>query len=211
MTQSQSVSQLLRKSTSTIFAAIIAMGLLAGGSSTMAATNLYWVGGSGLFSTASNWDPAQAPATDDTTIFTNDASYAVSFSGPSPVMDSSIFNNHSGALTINLSGNTWTVTNIFRIAGEGSTSTVYLASGTLDVEAVVPPASGAVRIGDGTNGVGELYVTNGILAYNSVMLGGNAISRGKLVIAGPGVGTSSFSATAGTLSIGGSGSALNCS
>ena len=203
MIQSQSV---IRRSFKKFTNSILVSAFLVSAGCGSAAT-LIWTNSSGVFSTASNWDPAQAPATDDRTTFTNDTTYTVSFSGDTPVIDSNVFSNRTGLVTLDLGGSKWTVTNAFRVGLEACTSTVILASGTLDIEAVAPPTSGQLRIGDGTNSVGTLFVTNGIMAYDAVIIGASPASSGKLVIAGPSsVGTSSFSGSPGTLTVGGGGS-----
>jgi fibronectin-binding autotransporter adhesin len=156
------------------------------------AATLTWVAGSGVFSDAGNWDPAQAPATDDTTIFTNDTSFTVTLNSSSPVMDSSIFSNHAGAVTINAGGNTWTITNAFRVGVADATSTVYLAGGTLSVADFDSPfVASQLRIGDSQtnvlNCVGTLVITNGTVGADVTVIGANATSVGNLIISGSGV------------------------
>lgn len=187
---------------SQVAACALALGLLVGPTGSHAAT-LIWTNSSGNFSTASNWDPAQAPATSDVTVFTNDTDYTINFSSSSPVMDSNTFSNRAGVVTINAGGNTWTVTNNFYVGKADSTSTVYLASGTLSVAGTANSAA-LLRIGDASNSlancVGTLFVTNGTVVVDGAIVGETNASVGKLVITGPS--TFTFGASGSTLTIG---------
>ncbi len=175
-------------------ALVLVLGLLVGASQSYA-TNLTWTNANGTFSTAENWNPAQAPADADVTIFTNDTSYTVSFTGNTPVMQSCTFTGHAGTVTLDLGSSTWFVTNQFRVGRADATSTVYLASGTLSVAGTVV-ATAQLRIGDpatnGYNAVGTLIVTNGTVVIDSGLVG-NAVTNtgpstgvGTLIITGTG-------------------------
>ena len=109
----------------------LALGLFVG-ASTSHATTLIWTNGSGNFATAEKWDPAQAPAAGDSTTFTNDTSYTVNFTANSPALVSSIFTGQTGVVTLDIGTSTWSLTN-FSLAVYNSTTTVYLASGTLAI------------------------------------------------------------------------------
>jgi PKD repeat protein len=180
----------------------LTLGLLIFGASNVRATDLVWTGTSGDFNAAENWDPAQTPADYDTTLFTNDTSYTVSFSADSPRMYSAIFTGHAGVVTLDIGTSTWSLTNRFYIGVNDATATVYLASGTLAVTNVGPAQ---IRIGDtGGASVGTLVVTNGTVIADAITLGGTAGAVGKLVISDSGVVTNS--ANPGTLTVGLSGS-----
>ncbi len=190
MNQLQPATQTLRTPIKKLTAGGLALGLaLFVGATHSLATNLTWTANGGDFGTASNWDPALSPATDDKTLFTNDTSHTVTFSASSPVMDSNAFSNHAGVVTLDIGANTWNVTNNFYVGKADATSTVYLASGTLSVTAVGFPASAQLRIGDPTTNlfscVGTLIVTNGTVEVNSAVVGPTNSSFGKLVITGP--------------------------
>jgi fibronectin-binding autotransporter adhesin len=212
MIRSQSVIPMFWKSTPALIAALIAaIGLLASASQSPAAT-LIWTNGSGVFGTASNWDPALAPATDDSTTFTNDTNYTISLNASTPPLIYSTFSNHSGVVTIDAGGNQWTVTNSFRIGVGDATSTVYLASGTLwvgDIDA--PFVASQLRVADaGTNimnCVASLFVTNGVVGFDTAVVGANATSVGSIIISGSGVVQDNGSGTA-TFSVGSG--ASNC-
>jgi fibronectin-binding autotransporter adhesin len=208
MIQSQSVSQLFHKSALGLLAAVISIGLLASKSSSYAQTTLVWTANSGDFNNAANWSPAQAPATSDSTLFTNDNNYAVSFAANSPVMDSNTFSNHAGVVTLNIGANKWTVTNNFYVGKADSTSTVYLASGTLSIAGVANSAA-QLRIGDATTNlvdcpqcrcVGALIVTNGTVVADGAQVGPTNASVGKLVISGSS--TFTYGVSGGTITVG---------
>lgn len=153
------------------------------------AQQLYWAGGSGDFGNALNWIPIQTPAPGIATFFTNNASYTVNFSSDFTDMDTATFSGQTAVVTLNLAGNTWSVTNQFRVGrGANATGTVYLASGTLAVENF---GAAQIRIGDGVTGVdsaaGALFVTNGTLIADTINLGVSSNAAGKLVVSGSGV------------------------
>src|SRR5262245_25606235 len=110
-----------------------ALGFLLAGSSP--AASLIWTNGSGAFSSGVNWNNSgNPPANGDRTVFTNDTSYTVTFAPTPVIINSNLFNGHAGAVTLDISGTTWTVTNLFSVGQTGSaTATVYLAGGTLAV------------------------------------------------------------------------------
>jgi hypothetical protein len=200
---------------SQVAACAVALGLLLGATQGYAAT-LIWTNGSGVFSAASNWDPAQAPADTDNAIFTNDATYTISFTGNSPLMDTCTFTNHAGTATLNVGGNKWSVTNALRIARADGTSTVYLASGTLSVAGMFDTAESQLRIGDAaTNGFhcsGTLVVTNGTVVIDSATVGAaisNSTAFGKLVITGSGKMIDNGSGSTLTIGAGGEGAQVD--
>lgn len=170
-------------------AVVLSLALLAGATRAYA-TTLTWTNASGTFSTAENWAPAQPPVPGDATLFTNATSYTVNFTGNTGTMASSIFaTGTTGAVTINISPFTWSITNRFEVGkGANSTSTVYLAGGTLNVANF---GSAQIRIGDGlTNDVaaaGAFFVTNGTVIAEIINLGASSNGVGKLVVSGPGV------------------------
>lgn len=177
------------------------------------ATNLTWVVSSGTFSTPSNWNPAQTPVDNDVTLFTNETSITVSLNANTALLASTVISNHTGVVTINGNGFTWQATNTFRVGVADSTSTVYLASGTL-AAAGVDEATGQLRIGDSTtnlpnlNCVGTLIVAGGTVAADAGVLGANSNSVGTLIVTGPGVYRDGGTDSPSTLTIGGS-SGLN--
>ena len=195
MNQVKRIPHSFFKSTKSLvaFSVSLAVCLFVGTTNSIAATNLTWVSGSGDFATAGNWNPAQSPAAEDNTFFTNDTSITLSFSSSTPPLDSNTFSNHAGVVTLNLGANTWTVTNNFYVGKGEATSTVYVASGTLSVGAVAGVNSGDLRIGDpatnaGYNCVGALFVTNGTVEVDTAaIVGANSNGVGKLVITGAGV------------------------
>src|ERR1043166_7760188 len=159
-------------------------------SSSVRGASLIWTNQSGTFSGASNWSPAQAPAGNDGTQFTNDTSYTVSFTASTSQMNSNYFNGHAGEVTLDIgAGQSWTVTNQQNGSGSGgftvgqsasSTVSVMMISGSLNVTGV----TGAAFIKIGGNGQGTFTVTNGTVRNNTTMIGEAATSRGTLTISG---------------------------
>ncbi len=171
------------------------------------AATLIWTNGSGVFSDASKWDPAQAPVSGDDTIFTNGASYTVSFTGDALSFGASTFTGQPATVTLNMGAFTWNITNQLRIGrGAGSTATVYVAGGTLNCSFF---SQGQIRIGDGNVGAdvasGALLITNGIVVAEGINIGTSTNATGKLVISGPGVLTNT--ADGGSITLGGANSA----
>ena len=194
-------------------ALLLALGL-ALGTTTAQATNETWIADTGTFGIAANWNTGLAPVNGDKTLFTNENSITVSLSANTPTLDSTVISNHTGVVTINANGFTWQATNAFRVGIADSTSTVYLASGTLTVADTTGVASGQLRIGDATtnlpnlNCVGVLIVTNGTVRADGGILGANSNSVGTLVISGNGVYTDGGVNNGSTLTVGSS-SGLN--
>ena len=183
-------------------ALLLALALLIGATNGYT-VNLTWTNASGIFSTAVNWDPAGPPAAGDSTIFTNDTSYTVSFNADSPTLLNNTFSGQTAVVTLDMGGFTWTVTNQFRIGRASSTATVYLAGGTL---AVTNSSFAQLRIADAVSNIfncaGTLIVTNGVVISDRTNVGASSNSVGTLVITGTGVLTNS--ADSGTFTLGSS-------
>jgi hypothetical protein len=168
-----------------------------------AATN-YWVAGSGTFSTAGNWSPAVAPVANDTTIFTNETNFTVSLSADTPLLWSSVISNHSGVVTLNPNGFTWQATNSIRIGLADSTTTVYVAGGTLAAAGQLAN-TGQLRVGDASNifnCVATLIITNGTVAADAGNIGASATSVGTLIVTNNGKYMDGGTGSASTLTIG---------
>ena len=231
MIQLQPLTRIFRKSTPALVAAVMALGLLASASRGLA-FSLTWTNGNDVWNSTTAWTTNQAtgldtngnpvvcsagivsnatvtcvggtggfPSTGDTAFFTNNSSPNVTVTAPAS-LSTLVFSNT--LVTMSGSASTLTVTNALRIAADNfTTATVYWAGGIL---AVTNANHGSVvQIGQGTNSVGTLFVTNGTVFYDqntpgsSVFRGllvGNVASAGKLVISGPGVVTNSISGTA---------------
>ena len=167
------------------------------------AADLTWTNGDGLFSNGLNWNSqtnwisGTPPVAGDDTFFTNDTSYTVSFNSNSQGTLTNIFAGHAGTVTMDIGTFKWTTSDRMRIGTGATTATVYLAGGTMEVDGLAQ-----LRIGDGTNALGKLVITNGTLMAETVTVGASAFASGTLVISGSGVMTNSVSG--GTLTIGNS-------
>src|SRR5262245_61981020 len=93
------------KSSIAAFVSVLVLSFLAGTTPSVAAT-LIWTNSSGTFSSASNWDPAQAPASGDDTTFTNNTSYTVSFSGNALDFATQTFSGQTGVVTLDMGSST---------------------------------------------------------------------------------------------------------
>ena len=225
MTQLQPITRIFQKSTPTLIATAIAIGLLAGASRVLA-FGLTWTNANDTWNSSTAWqtnvftgvDPVTAtnitcgagPVSNVTATCTGgtggipstgDTAFFTNSSNPNVTVTIStnlstlVFSNT--VVTIGANATTLTVTNALRIAADGSTmATVYWGGGTL---AVTNFNHGSViQIGTGSNSVGALFVTNGTLVcdHNSP---GSSVFRGVLL------GT----ASAGKLVISGTGVVTN--
>ncbi len=129
------------------------------------------------------------PGLGDHARFTNNTSYTVIVNVPTDVGLLTV-SNGAGVVTFDAGLNTLTVTNRFRVADGGATSTVVWAGGTLSAPGQGSGATATLQIGTASsNNVGTLIVTNGtIVGGGSINLGTTALGQvGRLVIGGPGV------------------------
>jgi len=165
------------------------------------AADLTWTNGDGLFSDGLNWDTRTPPIDGDDTIFTNDTSYTITFNSNSPLLVTNIFAGHAGTVTVDIGTFTWTTTDRMRIGSGGTTTTVYLAGGTMSVDNF---GTAQLRIADGTNAVGKLVITNGAVLAATVNIASSAFGSGTLVVSDAGIITNST--VNGTLTVGSSGS-----
>jgi hypothetical protein len=238
MKQSQPVTRNFCKSTPALIAAVLAVGLLAGASRGLAVT-MTWTNGNGVWTSTTAWQTNLATGTDpvgltNLTCVAGDltnvtATCAPGGSGAFPgTGDTAMFTN-SPVVTINISTNVrnievsnavvsfvagastlLTVTDAFSVGSEDvsalTTATVYWGGGTL---AITNGGAANVEIGTGTNEMGQLYVTNGVVVYDenhppstsdTGMTIGGAASAGMLVISGSGVVTNGVADTS-TISI----------
>ena len=195
----------------------LALGLALGSTKVQAQTTDTWIVNSGTFNVAGNWDTAQIPATNDKTLFTNETSITVNLSANTGILDRTTISNHTGVVTINCSnslnnGVVWYVTNRFAIGVCDSTSTVYMAGGTLTVAYTNGLPSGQLRIGDAItnvpnfNCVGSLIVTAGTVRADAGIVGASSNSVGTLVISGNGVYRDGGVNNGSTLTVGANGS-----
>ena len=171
-------------------ACILALGILVVAAPVQAATNRFWNTATGSFGTAANWDVNTVPAAGDQAIFTNPASYTVSFASSFTSEDRGVFSGQTAVVTLDMGTRTWGVTNGFRIGyGTDGTATVYIAAGTLDGSFI--GLGQGTRIGDAGNGTesaaGALFVTNGTFVSDQINIGVSSNAIGKLVVTGPGV------------------------
>lgn len=217
MIQSQLVTRILRKSTPVLIATVVAIGLLAGASRALAVTMTWTNGSALWTSTtawttnqATGIDPVNStnitcgagavsnvtatcvggngiPGINDQARFTNNANITVTIS-TATTGSTVIVTNTAGTITFDASAGSLMVTGRFRVADGNATSTVIWAGGTLTAPAVAGGGVASLQIGtSGSNCVGTLFVTNGILyGGGSVSLGTDSGSVGKLVVSGPG-------------------------
>src|SRR5437867_257868 len=168
---------------------------------TARATALIWTNQDGTFSVASNWSPPAAPAGGDSTTFTNNTSYTVTFTASTPLLVTNSFNG-KGTVTLNIgAANTWQVTNFFSVGRAGNaTTTVFLASGTIVVTNTIT-ATPDIRVGDAGTSAGTFNVTNGTVVTQGAAVGANSGDPGTLTISGSGVWTNAATGI-GTITIG---------
>jgi len=200
--QWRTVSQKVFKSMASL---AISGGLIV--SAAHAATNT-WITGNGDFNTAANWDTGTAPANGDDTVFTNSTSYTVSFSSAPATIDNSTFDGQAGALTLNLSAQTWTITNSARVAQHSSTtSSVVQTSGSLTVFSDNGGTTNTGLLVVGDSGVGSYALSNGTMTVLTTWIGNSASGVGSLTFSGsssflnPGV-PFAFGSTAGNIVVG---------
>ena len=68
-----------------------------------AATNLVWIGGTGLWNAPANWSPARVPTAIDNVFITNTTTYTVTVpDGVDPTVDSLMLGGASGTQTLSL-------------------------------------------------------------------------------------------------------------
>ncbi len=198
----------------------LALAFLAGAIQTRAQSTDVWVDDSGSFSTAGNW--SHAPVAGDTVLFTNNTSITVTVDPAfTASLGSAVISNQSASsvITIDATGNTLYMTNMndgFRVGQAESTTTVYIAGGTIYAAGFVPAGvfTGSVlRVADASTGlyncVASLYVTNGILGADGALIGAGTNSAGSLIISGPNAVYSDLGASGSgsTMTIGASASA----
>ncbi len=187
-------------------ALVLALGLGLGSTKVRATTDT-WISNSGTFGDNANWDTGLAPIDGDVAVFTNETSITVSLGANTPLLRNTIISNHTGVVTINPNNFTWQVTNAFRVGVCDSTSTVYLAGGTL-AAAGATAVTGQLRIGDAVtnvpnfNCVGILVVSNGTVAADAGIVGASSNSVGTLIIYNNGVYTDGGTGSGSTLTIG---------
>ena len=72
------------------------------------------------------------------------------------------FSNHAGTVTLDMTAGRWNVTNLFYIGKGDSTTTVYMAGGTLSVDESGSSFLAQLRIGDATTNAlsGTVQLTN---------------------------------------------------
>jgi len=180
-----------------VLVVILFAALVGGAANRVLAATFVWTNlAGGSFQTGANWttnggNTGNAPAGGDATIFTNNASYTVTFSGSTPQMNSNSFNATAGTVTLNIgAGQSWTITNQVTSAGNGgfvigqaanTTGTVLMIAGSLNVTGI----TGAADIKIGGNGQGAFTITNGTVYNNTTILGDTATGVGTLTISGP--------------------------
>jgi hypothetical protein len=191
-----------------IAAGALALAFLAGAIQTRAQNTDYWVTNNGDFSTAANWSTDIVPQGGDTVVFTNNSDYTVTAFSFANTLNNAIISNTAGALTLDATGNKLSVSNTFRVGILASTTTVYLAGGTISVSATAAGAAGLLRIADAEtnlyNCVAAMFVTNGTVSPDSCLIGSTGNSVGTLVIAESGIYTQSVNG--GTITVGNSSS-----
>ena len=194
MTQLLAVTRMFRKSTPSLLAAVIAIGLLANASRALAVT-MTWTNGDDVWNSSTAWTTNQATGIDPIGLtnvncvagtVSDVTAVCVGGTGGFPATgDTAWFtNNHSPHVTVNITtnlsnlvfsntfvtigatpGTTLTVTGALRVAGDAyATSTVYWAGGNLGV--TNSNHGSVIQIGNGTNSSGAFFVTNGTVAFD---------------------------------------------
>lgn len=172
------------------FSLIIAVAIVTFGATGPAmAANYIWTNTtatSANWTDAGNWSPVGIPSGADSTAFTNNRAYAITFTG-SVLNNSNVFNG--GTVTLDIgAGNSWTGTNsnAGTISGAAiqisrdTNATVYLASGTL----AATNSGGGATLALGYLAQGTLWVTNGAVMANQTRLGTGNTGKGTLIITG---------------------------
>ena len=225
MNHTQPITQIVRKSTQVLFAAIVAIGLLASASHGLAIT-MTWTNGSALWTSTTAWTTNTTTSSDGITTnfcnpvvptgFTVITNCAGGTGGFPAIGDEASFTNNTsytvtipgattvgimtftntaGTVTLDAGGSSLTVTGRMRIAESGASSRVVWAGGTLNVDA----SSGAavLQLAPNADSFGALVVTNGtVKSAGSLNLGGASLTgTGQLAIVGPAVFTNATSPT----------------
>ncbi|MGD1020911.1 MAG: hypothetical protein ABSA12_16510 [Verrucomicrobiia bacterium] len=202
-----------------IAAGALALAFLASGIQTRAqnTTDVWQLNGDGIFGNLVNWSP-QVPIGGDSILFTNNnVNFTVSLNGsdtPEGIENATISNVNS-VITIDASGNNFYVTNEFNIGQGTSTSTVYLAGGTLWVDSQSFPyvTAAQLRVSHATTNLyysqAALWITNGTVIFDVGEIGADSNSCGTVVVSGHGVfdNLDTPSYPVGTLTVGAGGAA----
>jgi fibronectin-binding autotransporter adhesin len=140
------------------------------------------------------------PQDQDSAIFTNDLNYTITFNADAGTLNTATFTQHVGTVTLNMGTHFLNVTNAFRVGRGDATSTVWVVGGTLS--AANDFDTGQIRIGDGSNCVGTLVVTNSTVFADATTVGLSSNAVGTLIVSGTGVlrgnGVSPSTITCGT-------------
>jgi T5SS/PEP-CTERM-associated repeat protein len=203
-----------------VMAGVVALGLGAGVASaaTIAWTNV----AGGTFSDATNWEGGVPPAEGDLALFTNTATYTVSFNQPATNGEAR-FSASSGLVTLNLGGQVWRQTNLTYFGytagadarvraenGELETKALQLgnisatAAGALTVAGATATVFGSSGLGIGMSGTGRVVVATDdailrVTGGGTHLVGNSAGSLGALLV------SNGFLSVSGALTVGSSG------
>jgi len=196
----------------------LGLGLLVAASASHAA-NLTWINnGNDFWQSPTAWDGAPAfPGSGDTANFTNASAYTVTLSNDVAGITGITFNGTNGTQTVTLNLDTNTLTVIgngtspgpFFVGslGVGATGVVYLSSSTGAGKGFfVTNNTTNSRFVLGQRTVGKLFVTNGNVTANVVMMGSSTAGSGTLVLSG----SNTFWSNSGTFEMGNSATSYGC-
>jgi len=175
-----------------ICASLLTAALFLGAASSRAQISYTWTTGNDYWQDVNAWTPGGTPGTNDTTCFTNAATYYMTLTNSAAVASNVFANASNTTATVTLDLGTSGLATVktgmdaFVISEvPGSTSIVYVASSTQAQGGLA--ATGSVVVGQ--YGMGSLYITNGyvICGTNSdpgMIVGENTNACGALVVSG---------------------------
>lgn len=152
----------------------VGVALLWAGASALHAQTSIWINtGGGNFTNPANWS-AGVPGAADTALFTNNATYAVSWTTDATNANAAVATTSASAvLTQQIGAATWWITNRYVIGPSGFTGIVSHASGTL---AVTNETSTALFVVGDDGGKGTLRLNGGTILADRLLATNSATS-----------------------------------
>jgi hypothetical protein len=174
-------------------ASVVALMLLA--VSPLPAATLSWtnVTAGGLWETAGNWSPNQAPTIADALTFTVDGAYNVYITNstansfPSSMAIASMVMGNSAARAPRLVVNFTNASVAFQLTNAGLTALTMGTTGskpTLEIQDGDVRVAGYAKVGNGVGGVGTILLNGGSFASSVLQVGSLAGGTGMVIVAG---------------------------
>jgi len=124
----------------------------------------YWGSSSGNYTNSASWQTGGVPGIGDNSFFVNDETYTVDFTS-SWTNDTASFEGATKLVTLDIGeGNTWNLTDQFRVGYDGAIGRAKIVSGTLDVFGDVSLGRSLNYAPGSTNNL--LIVTNGAVVHS---------------------------------------------